>query len=75
VNSGINSQTQANYQIMYQAQAIGSSRLEYRDTGMAVAIGRFDTLPAYALVRDVFLLFTENGPESPSASARDEWPW
>ena len=47
------------YKVMYQGQAIGTSRLEKADRGMGVAFGAFEPLPAYESVRAVFHLFTD----------------
>jgi hypothetical protein len=46
------------YRIMHHGQLIGTSDLEFRDSGMAVAFGRFRPLPAYDAVRPVLLRFT-----------------
>jgi hypothetical protein len=47
------------YEVMYQGQPIGRSRLEWQDATMGVAFGAFDPLPAYQTVQSVFLLFAE----------------
>ena len=46
------------YKIISNGQFIGTSPLKFRDSGMAVAFGRFDPTPMYDVVRPVFLLFT-----------------
>jgi hypothetical protein len=46
------------YRITYNDEPIGTSRLEFRDSAMAVAFGKFDALPSYDAVRSVFLMFT-----------------
>lgn len=52
------------YRVMYGDQAIGFSELEYRDSAMAIAFGRFYPLAAYQSVRLVFLMFTGALPDS-----------
>lgn len=46
------------YTISYIDRSIGTSQLEFRDSAMAVAFGKFDPLPSYNVVRPVILLFT-----------------
>jgi hypothetical protein len=61
------------YHVMYRGQLIGSSHLEGRDAGMAVAFGTFEPLPAYEAVRPIFQLFTEAlGAGAQGAHAVDE---
>jgi hypothetical protein len=52
------------YCVIYRGEPIGSSKLEKRDRGMAVAFGDFEPLPAYDAVRHVFLLFIQAIPDS-----------
>lgn len=47
------------YRMVYHDEAIGTSRLEGRDVDMAVAFGTFEPVPAYEVVRGIFLLFTD----------------
>jgi hypothetical protein len=51
--------TGVTFEVMYQGQPIGTSRLEGHDAAMGVAFGAFEPLPAYQAVRPLFLLFTE----------------
>jgi hypothetical protein len=46
------------YNVISNGQLIGTTLLEFHDSGMAVALGTFDPTPTYDLVRPVFLLFT-----------------
>lgn len=46
------------YHVIHNGDSIGSSHLEYRDSGMAVAFGRFYPSPAYDAVRPNFRMFT-----------------
>lgn len=59
------------YRVMYQGQPIGTTRLEYADSGMAVAHGQFDPLPAYELVRPVLLSISEAQGGEPGSSVAD----
>ncbi len=47
------------YEVLYQEQPIGRSRLEGRDRPMGMALGAFEPLPAYQAIQSVFLLFIE----------------
>jgi hypothetical protein len=51
--------TRTIYEVMYQGQPIGRSRLEWHDAPMGIALGIFYSLPAYDAVQPVFQLFQE----------------
>ena len=51
------------YQILFGDSVIGSSWLESRDNGIAVAGGRFSPEPGYLAVQSVFKKFWEELPE------------
>jgi hypothetical protein len=51
--------TDVTFEVMYQGQPIGTSRLEWYEAAMGVAFGAFEPLPAYHAVMPLFLLFTE----------------
>jgi hypothetical protein len=59
------------FQVLVNGSVIGTSTLEFRDDGMAVATGRFFPLPDYDAVRATFKKFWDALPENSAHKANE----